>query len=254
MNAALQVEWMKIRRSSVSAVAAVLMSIGIPFLGFAFYSVAQRSGDDILSQKAAAFVVGEGWVGFLGSVDQIAAVGIFLGVGIVATWMFGREHVERTFPALFALPVSRSSIATAKFVVLGLWSMLMTGLLCLVVFIVGVVFDVASAGGDGGPSGLARTALIAIAASALGWTAALVASAWRGYLPAFLGIILAILAAQVAVLFGTGGWFPFAVPGLAAIARDTEFMLTWPQMATVPITVVIACWMTVRWWARAEVV
>ena len=253
MIGALLVEWMKIRRSHVSAVATVLMAVGIPLLGFAFYSVAHASGDDILSQKAAAFVVGDGWTGFLGSIDQIAAVGIFLGVGIVATWMFGREHVERTFPALFALPVGRASIATAKFVVLGLWSIAMSGLLCLVSLGVGMVLGVDSGGGGGGPSGLVRTGLIALAASALGWTAALVASARRGYLPAFLALILAILAAQVAVLFGSGGWFPFAVPGLAAIGPGTELSLTVPQIVTVPTTVIVACWMTVRWWDRAEV-
>ena len=253
MTRALQVEWMKIRRSPVSSVASVLMAVGVPLLGFAFYSIAQRSGDDILSQKAAAFVVGDGWVGYLGTVNQIAAVGIFLGVGIVATWMFGREHVERTFPALFALPVSRTTIAIAKFVVLGLWSLAVTGLLCLVALLVGVAFDVGGHVGDGGPSGLVRTALIALGASALGWTVALVASAWRGYLPAFLGLILVILAAQVAVLFGSGGWFPYAVPGLGAIGPGTALSLTWPQVSIVPITVAVALWATVRWWGRTEV-
>src|SRR5690606_10568303 len=68
-----------------------------------------------------ALLLGEGWMGYLGLVDQVAAVAVFVGAGVVVAWMFGREFADRTFPTLFALPVTRAHLAAAKFIVLTGW-------------------------------------------------------------------------------------------------------------------------------------
>jgi ABC-2 type transport system permease protein len=123
----------------VTLAATVLMGLLLPAMGLGFYTVAVSGGTGGLAGKAGALLTGEGWAGYLGLIDQIAAVAVFLGAGIVVTWVFGREHADRTFPSLFALPVSRGSIAAAKFVVLTAWLVGLAVLVGLVGLLFGVV-------------------------------------------------------------------------------------------------------------------
>lgn len=255
MNRALRVEWQKLRRSTVTLTATGLMVVLLPLMGLGFYLVAQNGGTGALAQKAAAFVVEEGWEGYLSTIYQIVAVAMFLGTGIVVSWVFGREHADRTFPSLFALPVSRASIATAKFVVLIGWMTILTVLIVATVLGLGITAGV----GPFEPAvigpGLLRLCGIALSTSGLALTVGLVASVGRGYLPAIGALILIVAAAQISVLFGTGGWFPFAVPGLAAVAGSEGVPpLNAMQIAVVPITAAVGVWLTIGWWQRAEVV
>jgi ABC-2 type transport system permease protein len=255
MTRAIRVEWQKLARSRVTLVATALMGLLLPAIGLSFYSVALSGGNGALADKARAFLVDEGWAGYLGLVDQIAAVAVFLGAGIVVAWAFGREHTDRTFPSLFALPVSRGKIAAAKFAVLIAWTVVLSVVVSLVTVVLGL------AGGVGpltaelvGPE-VVRLQGVSIAAGLLALSMGFVASLGRGYLPA-IGVLAVIIAiTQVAVLFGTGGWFPFAVPGLMAVAGVESIPEpTAPQVLLVPAVAALGVWLTIRWWQRAEVV
>ena len=248
------VEWWKLRSSRVSLVATGLMGVLLPAMGLGFYSVAINGGTGSMADKAAALLVGQGWEGYLGLVDQIAAVALFLGAGVVVAWVFGREHADRTFPSLFALPVSRGVIAAAKFVVLSAWLIALAVVVCIVALGLGLAAGVQPLDGQV-PGELARLLVISIGAGMLALTMGLVASMGRGYLPAVGTIIVIIAAAQVAVLFGTGGWFPFAVPGLLAVAGAEGVPDVTPaQLALVPAVGAMAIWLTIAWWRNAEVV
>ncbi|MGB7860557.1 MAG: ABC transporter permease [Acidimicrobiia bacterium] len=255
MSSAIRVEWWKLRRSTVTISATILMAVLLPAMALGLYSVAQNGGTGPLAEKASAFAVGEGWVGYLGVTDQIAAVAIFLGAGVVVAWVFGREHSDRTFPSLFALPVSRSTFAGAKFLVLLGWIVVLSSSVVVVAVGIGLLAGVGA--NDSGViwSALLRLFVVALTASTLALTMGLVASIGRGYLPAVGALILIVAAAQVTVLFGTGGWFPFAVPGLIAIAgADGAPELNLIQIALVPMGTLAVAWLTVRWWQHAQVV
>lgn len=255
MTPALRVEWRKFRRSPVVTTATILMVALLPALGLGFYTVAQDGGVGAVGQKAQAMLVGEGWQGYLGAVNQIAAAAMFVGAGVVVTWMFGREHADRTFSALFALPVRRTAVAMAKFVVLLGWAMVLSAVVALVATALGLLADVGSFDPTVQVPQVARTFAVASSATVLSVTIGLVASVGRGYLPAFGALVLILMAAQVSVLFGTGGWFPFAVPGLIAVAgSEGAPSLTAAQIALVPVTTALGMWVTVRWWGRAEVI
>ncbi|MGH8952623.1 MAG: ABC transporter permease [Acidimicrobiia bacterium] len=255
MRAALQVEWLKLRRSRVTLVATAFMGLLVPAIGLAFYSVAMSGGVGAIAVKAAAFLIGEGWVGYLGLVDQIAAVAVFGGAGVVVAWGFGREHVDRTFPSLFALTVPRATIALAKFLVLSVWIVALALVIVLVALILGIVAQVGPVEIDAAAGDIVRLFLITTAAGALALTMGYAASLGRGYLPAIGALMVVIVAAQVAVLFGAGGWFPFAVPGLMAVeGAEGAPNLSPAQFALVPAMSLVSIWMTTRWWARAEVV
>lgn len=255
MTRALRVEWQKLRRSTVTITATVLMTVLLPLMGLGFYSVGQRGGTGALADKAGAFVFGDGWVGYLGAVDQIAAVAVFLGGGIVAAWVFGREHADRTFSSLFAVSVSRRSIAGAKFIVLLVWVTLLTVSIVGVSAAVGLVAGVEGAVGSSLTSELLGLFAVVYTGALLSTTIGLVASVGRGYLPAIGAIVLIVAAAQVAVLFGTGEWFPFAIPGLLAVTgTEGAPALSAIQIGLVPVTAGLGVWLTLLWWHTAEVV
>jgi len=255
MNRAVQVEWWKLRRSPVTVTATALMVVVLPLMALGFYSVAQQGGTGPLARKAGAFLFGEGWEGYIGAVDQIAAVAIFFGAGIVVAWAFGREHADRTFPSLFALPVSRGSIAAAKFLVLAAWVTLFSLLVVVVSLGIGVAAGVGPIQTEVIGPALLRLLAISLSTGLLSFTVGLVASVGRGYLPAVGALIMVVIAAQVAVLFGMGGWFPLAVPGLIAIAGSEGAPVLSPtQIALVPIATAVGVWLTIRWWQRTEAV
>jgi ABC-2 type transport system permease protein len=254
MSPALRFEWLKMRRSPVTATATLLMTLFLPVMGLAFYLVAVNGGNGALAGKAGALLSAEGWEGYLSLVSQIAAVAVFLGAGVVVAWVFGREHTERTFPALFARPTSMGHIATAKLLVACGWIVVLTVMLCLMTLLYGLLADVATSGPLNWADA-ARLVVVTLAAGTLGLTMGYVASIGRGYLPAIGAIIVIIAVAQVAVLFGTGAWFPFAVPGLLAVS-GTEGVVS-PntlQLLLVPTIALAAAWLTVNWWRNSEVV
>ncbi len=255
MNRAVRVEWVKLTRSPVTLTATALMVVLMPAIAFGFYSIAQQGGTSLLAQKAGAFLIEEGWEGYLGGVGQVAAAAMFLGTGIVVAWVFGREHADRTFPSLFALPVSRASIAGAKFVVLAGWIALLSVLVVTVSLSIGLVADVGplEVGVIWPP--LLRLLAIAVFTSVLSLTVGLVASVGRGYLPAVAALIMIVVAAQVSVLFGAGAWFPYAIPGLIAVSGSEGASVLGPmQIALIPGATAVGVWLTVHWWRRAEVV
>jgi ABC-2 type transport system permease protein len=82
----------------------------------------------------------------------------------------------------------------------------------------------------------------------------LVASIGRGYLPAVGALSVIIAVAQIAVLFGSGGWFTFAVPGLLAVAGAPGIpVLTPAQVTLMPVVALVSVALTMWWWQGAEV-
>ena len=254
MSKAILVEWSKLRRSPVVLVATGLMVILVPAMAYGFYWVAQNGGTGGVARKAEALIVGTGWEGDLNSGGQVAAAASFVGSGLVVAWVFGREHADRTFASLFALPVSRASIATAKLVVLFGWAVFLAIALTAVTVLLGVIANIEPPTSGLGPRILKLTVVVLLT-SLLATTTSYAASVGRGYLPAIGAVIVILAAAQVSVLIGTGGWFPYAVPGLmAAAGAEGIAEPSALQIALVPGVVAAVGWCTIEWWRRAEVV
>lgn len=254
MKAALRVELLKLRRSRVTLVATALMGLLLPAMGLGLYTVAASGGVGSIADKAGALLIGEGWVGYMALVHQVAAVAVFLGAGVVVAWAFGREHVDRTFPSLFALSVPRTTVAAAKFVLLTGWSVVLAVLLTVIALFLGMVGGVGPIDLDVIGTETLRLVTVTTGAAILALTMGYVASAGRGYLPAIGVLVVIIATSQIAVLFGTGGWFTFAVPGLMAIANAEGAPVLHPaQIALVPALASVMVWSTIRWWTRAEV-
>jgi ABC-2 type transport system permease protein len=116
LTAAVEVEARKTASSRVSIGIVSLLVGGIAVLTGTF-AAAVRTGNVAAIAKLGASAAQPGWPGLLASSTQITAAASVLAFGTLLSWMFGREFAEGTITGLFALPVSRASIATAKLAV-----------------------------------------------------------------------------------------------------------------------------------------
>ena len=68
-------------------------------------------------------LIGTGWDAYLGMLAEIVSVAMLLAVGIVLSWVVGREFAEGTVGALLALPTSPRQTLRAKLVVTLVWAL-----------------------------------------------------------------------------------------------------------------------------------
>ncbi len=170
----------------------------------------------ILGQKAQLSGLSADWSGLLAFAVQVLAVGGLLLFSFVVTWVFGREFSDGTARYLMALPVSRTAIVLAKFILIALWCLAMS------VWLIGLLFAVGGLMGLPGWSGaMVGSALLkALSAVLLMLPAVLpiafAASGGHGYL-APLGAALGMLVVgQVAGVLGWGAVVPWSIPAVAA--------------------------------------
>ena len=254
MRAALFAESLKLRRSRVILTISLLLTLAVPAMSYGLFWVAIEGGFGPLAAKSSGLIVGEGWEGYLSAAGQITAVAGFLAVGVATAWVFGREFVDNTFPSLYGLASPRRTIAFAKFIVTTAWA---AGVMAVMVAVVALLGFITSPGEftSTATTGLFRLVGIGWLSAALGLTSAAAATWGRGYLPAIGALIMIIAVAQMAVLFGTGGWFPFAVPGLLAVAgAEGVPAVTWAQVVLVMVLSGGFAFATAAKWSRAKAV
>ena len=219
LRQALWVEMLKARRSRMPLVTALGCAM-LPLVGGFFMVIlrdpelARRAG--LISVKAQMLVGNADWPTYLDFLSLASAVAGILVFGLIAGWVFGREHADRTLKDLLALPTSRSAVVGAKFLLVGLWSFLLTGIIFLTALVVGLLLRLPPV-----PAGVLWQGLLTLAVTAglnivLATVIAFSASAGGGYMPAFGVMILEIALAQIIAVLGWGEYFPWSVPGLYA--------------------------------------
>jgi len=253
MGAAYVVEWLKLRRSRVPRVTAAALLVLPAVIAALFLAMADRDRGDAIGLKAQALVTRDGWAGYLDALTQIYASAGLLGMGVVVAWCFGREYADHTVASLFGSATPRESVAAAKLTVLALWCTGVSLALVPAAMLVGLGAGLGLPDDDA-LAGLVRLAVLSMLTGLLALAIALFASIGRGYLPAFGGLVGLVAAAQVAVVAGVGGWFPYAIPGLWAVASATPTLGTlavW-HLLLVPCSAAVIGALTVAWWRRAE--
>jgi ABC-2 type transport system permease protein len=212
-----------------------------------------RGDDPVLAAKLGPLVAAGGWPGYLSASVQVTAVAGLLGFGVTLAWLFGREFTDGTVTGLFALPVSRPMIATAKLVVYLGWAAVVSSGLILTLLLAGL------ASGLGLPGSeiwvlLAREYGLALLTAGLAIPAGWAATLGRGLLPGIATIIGIIVLAQIAVFTGAGGWFPFSAPGLwaASAGAGIPSAVSPGKLALVlPVAVVFTA-LILRSWRRLQ--
>jgi ABC-2 type transport system permease protein len=253
--AAIRVEWLKLRRSRMSLLTAVIVGIGVPALTAGFLAAATRGpADTTLAIKVNAMLIGQGWPAYLGMLAQILSVMSFLGVGFVVAWCFGREFTDHTISGLYALPTSLTTIAAAKYTVLLAWSLALSLVTLAAAFALAPLAGLPARSTDS-LEPAAKVLAVGINGALLAYPLAFIASAARGYLPAIAGLILIVVITQILTVLGVGAWVPYAATSLWAGMGGPAVAATIAphHLALIPLTAAgVAA--TLWWWRRMQVV
>jgi ABC-2 type transport system permease protein len=204
-----------------TALGYLFLPVGIAFLIFLARNpeLSQKLG--LISAKAnlAAYSATD-WPAYLGLFAQIIAAGGFFFSVMAVSWVFGREFVDGTLKDLLAVPVQRSSILLAKFIVVAIWSAMLTIVVFIVGLIVGAIIQLPGGSIDVFLQGSTLVAITACMAIAIIFPFAFFASVGRGYLLPMGTAILVVIMANLTVVAGWGEFFPWAVPMLYAQGKS----------------------------------
>jgi len=210
----LATEFLKLRRSKVTWLSFVALSLGVLGIALMIWIVREpgRAAQlGLVGTKANLAGLEATWPAYSLMLTLVVGMGGMLLLAFIVAYVFGREYAEGTAKNLLALPVGRHWFALAKFVVVAAWWVV------LVVAVLVEAFAIGQALGLPGFSaalavGTVRDALLAAAvAYLLAPVVAWIATLGRGYMPP-LGFALAMLAlGQVFSKTGWATWFPWSI-------------------------------------------
>lgn len=215
LGAALGVEGRTMRAARVPVVTLLLLALGVTAICLST-TVAVRTGTPDVVAKLGPLVAAGGWPGYLNAALQVTAAASAGGCGILLSWSFGRPFSEGTVTGLFALPVSRVAIASAKLVAYLVWSAI-AALAILAALLAGGLVAGLGAMTAADFAVLLRLPLLVLLTAGMALPAAWVSTFSRGLLGGIAVTIGLVASAQVLVFTGAGAWYPPAAPALWAL-------------------------------------
>jgi ABC-2 type transport system permease protein len=248
-------EVIKLRRSAIWWILlAVFMfiptMIGLMMIVATHPEIAAKLG--IVAAKSKLVATSD-WTGYFTLLIQtVASIG-FIGFGFVTSWVFGREFSEHTVKDILALPVSRTFIVTAKFILSILWSMFLISVFLVTSICVGRMVSI-----DGWDfhfilSQSGKFFITSILTLFLLPPVAFFASYGKGVVAPLGFIIFTLIMAQFAAILGFGPYFPWAIPGVYTALQGTPGMqLYFSSYSILILTGIIGYLATVRWWQYAD--
>lgn len=248
LQIALGVEAHKALASRVLRATTVLVVAGIAVLAGALVSATRAGNQQIIDQLGPA--AGEtGWTLLTSVTAQITAAGAMLAFGVGLSWTFGREFADGTITGLFALPISRPTIALAKLCIHLLWVAAVSVLLAGLLLASGVLLGLGPVDGQV-LLHLSRQSVLTMLTGLLAIPAAWVATLGRGLLPGIAAVLVILVLGQVtAIATPAAAWSPVSVPALWSLRPE----LVGPaQLGVVAIIPVMFTGLTCRAWRRLQ--
>lgn len=253
---ALRVEALKMRRSKMPLFTA--LGFSLPALIGGLFMVILKDPEaarsmGLISAKAQLTAGTAEWATLFNMLAQAVAVGGAIVFGTFTAWLFGREFSDHTVKELLALPTPREAIVGAKFVVMAVWTLLLTVLCFILGLIIGALVDI-----PGWSLELLRSATVDILGAGVLTISllpfvAFFASAGKGYLPSFGWMILTVAMAQIAAITGWGDFFPWSIPALfsGAVGPRAEFLGA-HSYVIILLASLVGTIATFYWWRNAD--
>lgn len=251
---ALQAEWLKVRKSKVIRITAVVFTIAPLMAGFFMIVLinpefANSSG---LLRAKAQFAGEADWASYLRLHAQIIAVGGILVFGFVTSWIFGREYADRTAKDLLALPYSRGVIVIAKFIVSFITNILLSAYVLTLGIIIGWIIGLPQWSSAIFVHGLSILLVVTFITISLSTPVAFIASYGGGYLAPLGFVILTVVLSQIVAVTGFGDYFPWAIPAIFSGLTEGDGVLSFNSLFIIIITSLLGIFSTLYWWIFAD--
>lgn len=139
-----------------------------------------------------------------------------IGFGFVSSWIFGREYTDHAVKDILSLPVNRLTIVSSKFIIILLWSLLLSLTLFVSGIIAGFIVDIPHWSTEIASNYFITFMETAFFTVLLCTPVAFIASFSRGYL-APLAYVISTLIITNLVVIGTPAiapYIPWAIPAL----------------------------------------
>ena len=256
MNSLSDMIWIELRKAIRSrmplwtALGSLFMPLGIAFLIFVARNpkISQQLG--LVSAKAniVAYAATD-WPTYLRVYGEIIGAGGLILFILILSWIFGREFTDGTLKDMLAVPVQRGSIVLAKYIVMAIWSEVMT----MVIFIAGLIMGALINLPGSSTSVFLQGSVLVMNASFLAIAVvlpfALFASMGRGYLLPIGVAGLTMMMVNLAQILGWGEFFPWAVPVLYALGKSPLTLISYLIVFMTGLAGMIG---TYLWWKYAD--
>lgn len=250
-------ESIKMRKSNIFIITLVAFIFIGMMMGLMMYvaghpEIAGRSAT--LSAKASAFGK-EDWPSFYNVLMQIILALGQIGFGMVAGWVFGREYIDRVVKDLLALPVSRTGIVISKFIIIGIWCILLTLVLFISGILVGLAIRIPGWSSDLAIHSFVIFTKASLLTMLLCTPVAFLASVSRGYLlPLGFAILMLILTNLVAAgIPNVLPYFPWGIPALCSgIGGNAMPHASIVNYSILAATSILGFTATAIWWRFAD--
>ena len=255
-SAALWAETLKVCRSKVLIFTTLGFSI-TPLMAGLFMIILKDPGKarsmGLITAKAQLVAGVADWPTFFSIVAQGVAVGGAILFAIITAWTFGREFSDRTAKELLSLPTSRETIVAAKFLVITIWTLVLSLYVFSLGLVIGALVEI-----PGWSAEVVRTGFIdaigaVIFSIGLLPLVALFASIGRGDLLPIGWTILTVVLAQIAAITGWGDWFPWSVPVLfSGAAGPRSELIDVHSYVIIVMTTLLGLAATFYWWRAVD--
>ena len=229
---------------------ALFIPLGVAFVFFVAKNPEISRNLGLVGAKANLLVYGKAdWLFYLGFFGQIIAAGGYFLFVLIISWTFGREFVDGTLKDMLAVPIRRSSILLAKFVVTIVWSMTMVVLMFAEYLILGALLRLPNGSFNVILQNSLPSLVCAFLTIVLVLPFAFFASIGRGYLAPIGAAIFVLMLTNLVVVVGRGDYFPWSIP---ALYLQSKSPLSATSLLIVLLTGLAGMLITGLWWTYSD--
>ncbi len=251
-------ELLKLKHLSIVWITFVAFAM-IPIMGGVIMFLIQNPElvpkSSILSIKVSMLSTPVNWGSYLSLyLTQGAGVAGIIAFGFVVSYLFGREYSDHTYRDLLSLPISRTKILNAKFIIYIIWCLSLAISDLILGFIVGrilnlpgweynVIFEI-----------IKIYFITILLTMVLGTWVSFFALWAKGYLAPLGFLIVILMLAQFIPYMGWGHYFPWSIPGIYCGAAGEEFknrINEWSYFSLI-FTSFTGYLLSIAWWKYSD--
>ena len=251
--ACILIEWRKLIKSKLSII--TIFAVCLAPLVVGLFAVMMKYPESfkslgLISAKMEMMRITD-WSSYLMTLSQVISVGGLLIFGFTTSWVFGREYSDKTMADLLALPIKKGTIVLSKFIVIALWSYLISIFALSLGLLVGHLIKL-----DGWSltvivEGVLTFGYCTTLTIILSTPVAFFACFGRGYLSPLAFIIFTILFSQLGSVLNLGEYIPWSIPALASGVTGKAIFNLGSMISLFGVSM-LGFIATIAWWKYAD--